>query len=93
MPFHADRIAGVLLMLSLVCVWGRLSIVSLTPAVLLFRATRHWAMTLPPCSTFFGSGRDFDRPPAVQFTITRFAAAVFSLVPARSQRGSKDRSS
>jgi hypothetical protein len=93
MPFHADRIASVLLMLSLICVCGRPSIVSLTQAVFLSRATRHSAITLPPCSTFFSFGRYFGRPLAVQFTITRFATAVFSLVPARSQRGSKDRSS
>jgi hypothetical protein len=37
MPFHADRIASVLLMLSLLCVCGHPSIISVTQAVFLWR--------------------------------------------------------
>jgi hypothetical protein len=63
MPFHGDRIAGVLLMLSLVCVCGRPSIVSLTQVVLLARAIRHSPVNLPPVFDLFRFCSVF-RPPA-----------------------------
>jgi hypothetical protein len=91
MPFHADRIASVLLMLSLICVCSP-PIVSLTQAVFL-SSYAPFGYNFATMFDLFRFGRHFSRPFAVQFTITRFATAVFQLVPARSQRGSKDRSS
>jgi hypothetical protein len=63
MPFHADRIAGVLLMLSLACVCGRPSIVYLTQVVLLARATRPSPINLSAVFNLFRFWSGF-RPPA-----------------------------
>ena len=93
MPFHADRIVGVLLMLSLVCVCGCPSIGSLTQAVFLSRATRHSPINLPPVFNLFRFWSGF-RPPACG-TIC-YHSVRHGCVSTRSceiTAGSKDRSS